>query len=142
MPSVLVDTGVWYSFFDPTDRHDDRDTVETLANLIEPMNVIVPWPVTYETVRTRLARRREAMLAFERQLKSTRTVFIDDAQYREEALHECFESARLGRPLSLLDCLLRSLISDSNTKIDYLATYNNGDFSDVCARHRVHLLPG
>lgn len=143
MPSVLVDTGVWYSFFDSRDRYDDRETVDALADLIEPMTVIVPWPVTYETIRTRLARNRLALQGFERQLKSPRTVFIDDSSYREEALSQCFElSLRQGRPISLLDCLLRSLIADPDTKIDYLATYNDADFSDICASRRVHLLPG
>jgi len=48
----------------------------------------------------------------------------------------------MRRPLSLLDSLLRVVISDPNTRIDFLATYNNADFHDVCAARRVELLPG
>ena len=143
MPSALVDTGVWYALFDPRDRADDRENVEALAELLEAMTVVVPWPVTYETIRTRFARNVGAMAAFERQLRSPRTVFLEDAAYREDALNHCFDSSlRMRRPLSLLDSLLRVIISDPNTRVDYLATYNDADFHDVCAVRRVELLPG
>ena len=143
MPSALVDTGVWYAIFDPRDRINDRENVEALAELLETMTVVVPWPVTFETVRTRFARNVQAMAAFERQLRSHRTVLLEDAPYREDALNHCFDSSlRMRRPLSLLDSLLRVVISDPNTRIDFLATYNNADFHDVCAARRVELLPG
>lgn len=142
MPTVLVDTGVWYSFFDPKDRVHDRDTVDALANMLEGASVIVPWPVTYETLRTRLTRRRDAMIAFERQIKSPRTVLLDDSRYRDEALEACFEASRLGRPLSLVDALLRSLIADPELNFQFFATYNDRDFADVCARRSIEMIPG
>jgi predicted nucleic acid-binding protein len=82
MPSVLVDTGVWYSFFDARDRPDDRENVEALAELIAQLTVVIPWPVTYETIRTRFTKNKEAMAAFERKLKSSNIEFLDDTSRR------------------------------------------------------------
>lgn len=143
MPSVLVDTGVWYSFFDDRDRYNDRQTVDALAEIVQGMTVVIPWPVVYETLRTRMSRNRLGLLAFELQLKSPNVVFIDDSPYRDDALAECFESSiRVGRPLSMTDCLLRALMLDERIKLEYLATFNDDDFVDVCARRSIHLLPG
>lgn len=142
MNSVLVDTGVWYAIFDPRERSVERATVDALAAHLGSMTSVVPWPITYETLRTRFVRNRRALTQFERQLKSPRTIFVDDAPYREEALaHSLDSSLRGGRPLSLTDCLIRVLLDDSNTSIRYLATFNVADFVDVCARRRIGLLP-
>ena len=40
----------------------------------------------------------------------------------------------------MVDCLIRLLIEDVNTRVNYLATFNERDFIDVCVRHRVEFL--
>jgi hypothetical protein len=62
---------------------------------------------------------------------------------REDALRHCLESSREHkRPLSLVDCLIRVMLEDTNIRINYLATYNNSDFYDVCATRNIELIPG
>jgi hypothetical protein len=51
MQSVLIDTGVWYAFFDLKDNIKDRETVDALAEIVESMNVLIPWPILYETIK-------------------------------------------------------------------------------------------
>ncbi|MDB5821212.1 MAG: type toxin-antitoxin system VapC family toxin [Rhizobacter sp.] len=142
MDTVLVDTGVWIAVCDPRDRPHQREQVRDLGEQIESMTSIVLWPVTYETLKTRFVKNRIAMERFERLLKSPRTMVIDDGPYRDAALEQAFESSlRRGRPLSLVDCVIRLVLSDARTRIPYLATFNTSDFHDVCARQRVLMLP-
>jgi predicted nucleic acid-binding protein len=141
MSTVLVDTGVWYAIFDSRDRPNDREAVERLSSLIEIMSIVVPWPIAYETLRTKFVRNRLALELFERRLKSPNVVFVDDAPYRNTAFDLSLKSSLRGhRPLSMVDCMLRMMLDEANTKIRYLATYNEKDFFDVCARRNIELL--
>ena len=64
MASVLVDTGVWYALFDPTDRIASEEVVDALQARIEVHSVVVPWPIAYETLRTSFVRKRLALERF------------------------------------------------------------------------------
>ena len=120
MSSILVDTGVWHAIFDPRDRPDDRVAIEKLVSRIDAMSVIVPWPVVYETLRTKFVRNRLALGHFERRLKSPKVVLVDDAPYRDDAFSLSLDSSLRGhRPLSLVDCVVRLILDDVNTKIRY-----------------------
>lgn len=142
MATVLVDTGVWYAIFDPRDRPHDGVAVRALAEQIQTMSAVVPWPITYETVCSKFAKNRIALEGFERLLKSSRVSFLDDVPYRQAALDHSFDSSLRGnRPLSLTDCLLRVVLDSPDTRIQYLATYNARDFHDICTRRRVQILP-
>ena len=142
MKTVLVDTCVWYAIFDPRDRPNERESVKALAEQIQSMNAVIPWPITYETFCSRFAKNRLALERFEQLLKSDKKCFIDDSAYRQAALEYAFDSSLRGnRPLSLTDCLLREVLGSLDTRIDFLATYNVRDFSDVCHSQRIQILP-
>ena len=142
MATVLVDTGVWYAIFDPRDRPNERGAVSVLAEKIQSMTAVVPWPITFETPCSRFAKNRLALEGFERLLKSSRVSFLDDTPFREAALDHSFNSSlRDKRPLSLTDCLLRVVLDSPDIHIHYLATYNVRDFYDVCSKRRVQMLP-
>ena len=139
MPNVLVDTGIWFALFDTKDSHH-REAREK-ETILGTLSIVIAWPVLYETLNTRFARNRQALRRFEEVLKRPRAVILDDRPYREEALELVFEtSLRQSRPLSLTDCILRLVLDDPGTHIDYLATFNLPDFMDVCRRRRVELL--
>ena len=65
MPSVLVDTGVWYALSDPNDRVAREVDLDALQARIEVHTVVVPWPIAYETLRTSFVRKRFALERFE-----------------------------------------------------------------------------
>jgi len=44
---------------------------------------VLPWPILYETVNTRLARRPEILAKFGAIARSPETVLLDDSPYRE-----------------------------------------------------------
>ncbi len=139
MESVLVDTGFWYAVFDSRDScHDDA---LTMLELLDHFRVILPWPIMYETLRTRFVRNPLALARFERQIKSPRIFFLDDAAYRMSTLDMAIESSlRNKRPLSMVDSMIRLALEDKNLPINYLATFNVRDFADVCYRNSVELI--
>ncbi len=95
----------------------------------------------YETLRTRFVHNRFALAQFELVLKMPNVVFIEDGPFRDAAFDLSLDSSlRRSRPLSMVDCLLRLVIDDARTSIQYLATYNRRDFVDVCASNRVEII--
>lgn len=139
MEYILVDTGLWIAAFD--ERDANFEAAQEKLELIEPFQLVIPWPVMFETLRTRFVRRRLALERFEARLKGPRVSFVDDGPFREAALDLSLESSlRRSRPLSMVDCLIRLLLDDTNTRIDYLATFNHPDFADVCRRRSVEIV--
>lgn len=139
MEFALVDTGIWYGMFDSRDeRHRDA---QGKIELLESFYLVMPWPTAYETLRTRFVRNKFALEQFERYLKTPRIIFLDDGPFREAAFELSLQkSLRDGRPLSMVDCLIRLILDDTNTKIDFLATFNISDFADICATRGVEII--
>jgi predicted nucleic acid-binding protein len=143
VPTVLVDTGVWCALCDDRDRVADREFLDALPSRMAPHSTIVPWPIAYETLRTRFARNRVALARFRNILRSPGIVLFDDRMYREDALELCIKSGLMqNRPLSMADCLLRLMLDDIEVRISYMITLNIGDFADVCARRKVEIWSG
>ncbi|MBZ5618821.1 MAG: hypothetical protein LAQ69_08885 [Acidobacteriia bacterium] len=139
MAYVLVDTGLWYAMFDRRDQHhsDAKDKAEVLRMF----QIVLPWPTLYEALRTKFVRNAVALDQFERFLKGPNITYLDDASFRHAAFDLSLDSSlRRGRPLSMVDCLIRLLLEDVNTRISYLATFNYQDFVDVCRRNRVQII--
>ena len=137
--TALVDTGFWIALFDP--QEDQHEVVGENDSWLDLATVVVPWPVLYETVRTRFVRHPEWLQVFDQRLKKPNVVFIDDAPYCQEAYELSVDfSTRLKRPISMVDMLCRLLIDDPNVRIDYMLTTNPGDFHDVCRTNSVELL--
>ena len=138
MQYVLADTGVWYAMFDPRDQHwDDTQEKEELLDLF---GLVIPWPTLYETLRTRMVSNRSALQRLQEYLRRPQVVFLDDSSYREEALDLAFSSAlRNFRPLSMVDCTIRLMLEDVNVRVDYLATFNERDFADVCHKRHIEM---
>jgi len=136
---ALVDTGFWIALFDP--REPEHADANRNADLIEQLTILVPWPILYETLRTRFVRRSDWILRLDSRLKQPNTVFIDDENYCSDAYSIAVEhSVRLNRPISMVDILCRLLIEDANINIDYMITINKKDVHDVCRKHNGELI--
>ncbi len=139
MQYALVDTGLWYAMFDQ--RHQYHAEARSKAEILNKFRIVLPWPTLYETLRTKLVRNAAALARFERFLKTPEIIYLDDSAFRQEAMDLALESSlRQRRPLSMVDCLIRLLIDDVNTRIDYLATFNIQDFEDVCRINGVEIV--
>ncbi len=139
MEYALADTGLWYAMFDRRDQH--HVLASEKAEALELFQVVLPWPTLYETLRTKFVRNFIALDQFERFLKKHNVTYLDDSSFRDAALEMALESSlRQGRPLSMVDCLIRLLLEDVNTRISYLLTLNERDFADVCRRKGVEII--
>jgi predicted nucleic acid-binding protein len=141
MDRVLADTGVWYEMFDP--RRLDADEIREIrkkAEILDFCRLVVPWPTLYETLRSRMVNNRIAMQLMENYLKRPNLEYVDDAPYREEALKQAFSWCSRGRPLGMVDCLIRLVLDDIKIKIDVLATVDPKDFVDVCRKKRIEII--
>ncbi len=138
MEYALADTGVWYGIFDSRDSRFNE--AQSKIIYFESLKIVIPWPTVYETLRTRFVKNKPALKLYEKFLKKSNFEYLDDSIYRNEAFELAIESSLRGRPLSMVDCLLRLIIDDPKTKIDYLLTFNQSDFIDICQKNRVEIL--
>ena len=81
MASILVDTGVWYALCDSRDRTVSQEVIDDLYARVKAHSIIMPWPIAYETLRTRFVHNRLALERFEREMRSQRINQVDDAPY-------------------------------------------------------------
>jgi len=146
---VCADAGFIIALWDERDpyhlqaaRHY-RDYFQDKENCL-----LLPWPILYESVRTRTVKNRSTMLALERDWRllerQRRLELLDDHPYRDSAVRECFEEVARSRehyrPLSLADRVIRGMLADPNLRIDLFITFNQGDFSDICRTTRRKML--
>jgi len=139
MKNVLTDAGIWYALFDPRDQHADQ--AHQKVEYLDLFHIVLPWPILYETLRTRLVRNVQSLRKFENYLATHNITYLEDSSYRNDALRISFDSSlNRSRPLSLVDCVLRLMLDDVNVKIDYLLTFNEADFADVCRIRGIELI--
>jgi predicted nucleic acid-binding protein len=140
--NVCLDSCFLIGLYDERDQHH-RESKELFVDLFgadNPNVAVIVWPVLYESVSTQLVRHRGRTAAMERDwrrlVSSNRMIFLDDQPYRDDAFELCLrETAKPPsgyRSLSLTDRILRSVLADTNVRIDGILTFNEGDFIDVC----------
>lgn len=140
MNNILVDTGAWIAFADEADHVENRKNVVDMYELLLGNTVVVPWPIVYETLKSRMAKKSAAVARLHSEFYDPRIYWMDDTPYREQAMDLALRSASRGRPLSMVDCLLRLIMDDTNVKIEYLFTFNARDFSDVCYSRGIEII--
>ena len=137
--NIIADTGFWYALYDIKDSYYTK--ANNLLPSIETHNLLLPWPCLYETINTKFAKKKEYMQAFEIFVGKNNVNFIDDKIYKDTALRLAFAYwVEWKRPFSLVDLVLREILLDDSYKIDYLITYNTGDFIDVCQTRKISIL--
>jgi predicted nucleic acid-binding protein len=139
MHRAIVDTGVWLAIFDEKEEHykEGQEKVEILNRL----QVLIPWPTMYETLRTKFVNKTIALKQFEKFLKSSEVIYLDDLPYRDVAFQLSFVCTLIKkRPLSMVDCLLRLMIDDVSVKVRYHATFNRRDFIDLCNKRGIEII--
>jgi predicted nucleic acid-binding protein len=132
----LVDSGFWYAVFDERDQYhaDAQDYMEIMLDF----QFIVPWPVVYETLRTRYVRREAILKRFERVLRRPNAVLLDDSPYRAIALEATLSA--VGKRYSIVDNVLRLILEDVNLRVKILFSFNQADFRDICVRRQIEMI--
>jgi predicted nucleic acid-binding protein len=137
--NLLLDTGFWYALYDSRDPHhaDAKD----LADLLESYNLVLPWPILYETLNSRFVRRRQWLDSFYAYANGINTVRLSDETYRNDALGKVSRNPTPSLPISLVDQVIWLVLLDPNTKIDAIITFNPRDFQDICYSRNIELYP-
>lgn len=135
---VLVDTGFFIALFNERDQH--HASARRLEEWLDFVPIILPWPILYETVNTRLARRPQDLAKFGAIVRLPETLLLDDARYREDSFAAVLAQNSARGPLSLVDAVLCNIIEDVNVPITAMLTFNDRDFLAVCHENNVELL--
>ena len=136
---VLIDTGYWFGLLTPNDPYTYQ--AQTISELISEYILVIPFPTMYETLNTNFVKNKKALSVLEDIMKSDKIEFVYDEQYREKALSAVYATHKAPlRHLSLVDCIIREMIEDINLKIDFLVTFNEGDFSDICTKRNITII--
>ena len=134
--SLLADTGYFIALYDERDEH--YAMAQSNKHLLDLHPVVLPWPVLYETINTRFARRPRILTRMDLIIAKADTLLLDDSPYREGAYRQVQQTSR-KRPMSLVDAVLRAVIEDANVRISGLLTFNEKDFYDLCHSRHVDL---
>ncbi|MBF0548928.1 MAG: hypothetical protein HQK60_00190 [Deltaproteobacteria bacterium] len=103
-------------------------------------NVILPWPILYETLRTRFVKNRPWGIHFRLLLGTLHVSHVCDTPYRQRAFDDTVTDSNVRRGISMIDMLIRLMLQDKNLGITHLLTFNVKDFEDVCRERRIELV--
>jgi len=147
MRAVCIDAGFLIAYYDKKDNNHSKALDYFSQHLdIPESRLIIPWPILYEVVCTKLVKHEGKMKDMERDWKkfkvNDKLELLDDRDFREQALEECFselkKESKHYRPLSLVDRIIRNVISSK--EIGLLITFNQKDFYDVCERNNCYMV--
>jgi len=148
MKNICVDACFLIALYESSDGHHQaaRELFEQLFDQ-SLHRMIVPWPILYETVSTRLVRRRASVQLLHQDWvtlqRQKRLVPLFDRKLRQRALEEVFGELERGtnyRDLSLVDRVVRLMLQNPKLRLNAFITFNRGDFEDVCRQQRIQLV--
>jgi predicted nucleic acid-binding protein len=135
--TVIIDSGFWFALYDKSEVERHRKAI-SIFDKIKETKIIIPWPTLYEILKTRFTKNRISMIQFELFLKKGNVIRLNDEVYKEDSLVDTFQkSLDHNRPISLVDVVIRNIISDEKNKIDYLVTFNEKDFVDIIKKRKI-----
>ncbi len=135
---LLIDTGFFIALFNERDQH--HASACKLGEWLDILPIILPWPILYETINTRLARQPANLARFDAIAQLPETILLDDSPYRSESYATVLAPTRPKAPLSLVDAVLCNIIEDVNVPISAMLTFNERDFLQICYEYNVELL--
>lgn len=136
----MIDSCYWFGLFDVKDQY--KDYSNEVKDIIKGHKLIIPYPSLYEVLNSKFIRNKLALNSIERLIKSGDIILLEDEIYREKALENVYSIYRTRLPqISLVDSIIREILSDKEIKIDALVTYNEKDFKDICDVRRITILP-
>jgi predicted nucleic acid-binding protein len=137
--NIIVDSGFWFGLYEERDQHHNK-AIE-LVDYLDKANIIIPFPCLYEMINTRFTKRIEYMESFRNLIERDNVLMVNDAPYKDIALKLTMDASICRKKqFSLVDMIIRLMISDVNMDIHYLMTFNKGDFIDICMTRNIIIL--
>ncbi len=99
MNDICVDSGFLIGLYDEKDGFHEMAKNYFLRLFDRDHNrLVLPWPIVYETVSTRMVNNKQGMLLLERDWRrlsaQMRLHLLDDVPFRTEVIDECFNELR------------------------------------------------
>jgi len=126
MKTIIVDTCFWIALYNPQKHIDLIEIVESISELIEDEEIIIPFPSLYEFLNSKFSRKSDA-INFRQLLSRPNYVKLDDNPYKLIALNNFFDLAINGHnDVSFVDEIIKEIILDKKIKVDFLVTFDEG----------------
>lgn len=123
---ILIDTCFWIALYNPDKHADKTDEVDTIIDLIDGHEIIIPFPSLYEFLNSKFSRKNDA-LNFQKRISRPDYLKLDDSEFKDLALESFFEKAvNEFNDVSLVDEIMKNIMSSKNYKIDYLISFDEG----------------
>jgi predicted nucleic acid-binding protein len=146
-----VDSNFLIALYDETEKHHSEAKNHFKYCFVDTLNkLVIPWPILYETISSRMARNKKGIDIFNKDCKflesQRRLILLDDQEFRNDAFNESFAEVKRPkehyRALSLTDRVIRKILSEGKLtiKIDFFITKNIEHFEDVCTRRKIIIL--
>jgi len=136
---ILIDTGCWIAYYEPNQKAHSWAIEQT--PLFESQHILMPWPLVYETLRTKFVKHPNRVVQWELLLKRLRVEFLNDDHLVDEVYRQTLLFASRGtRRISMVDALCRFVLADPATRIQTLFTTNPKDFHDVCKSRNIDMV--
>jgi len=133
---VLCDASYLLALYDSSDQWAPTARTLTQEWGLDHSVWILPWPIVYEVLSTRMARRhrvlQQVLSEWQKRESARKLVRWDDSPYRDGAVM-AMEPTNWGqRSLSLADHVVRSILEDPSCRVEAFVTHNEKDFIDIC----------
>lgn len=138
--NVLTDSCYWIALYTDDDYYHEYAIL--FDEFLEVHRLIIPWPSLYEFLNTKFTGKPYRMTLFQKKMLQPNIMKIPDYPYRDNALSKFFGHINIGRRLSLVDLVIREILSDETVRIDSLVTFDEQAFADLCAFRRIELFNG
>lgn len=138
--AVITDTGFWVGLLYPNDQLNHREASQVYVSYIEGFDILFPWPCLHEALRTKYCRYPKSASILEEYLSLPNIEKVAEEPYKEAALKHTLQNIKKGNEThSLCDSIIREILKDDSRRIDYLITYNQKDFKDICDKRGIEI---
>ena len=149
MRGFLLDSSFLFALYDDEGMRS-RQVRRSFVNAFSRSGsvLLVVWPVLYQSFNARfssdLLRIHRLESEWSALIERKQLQFLDDAPFRKNSLDEWWaRDLKLSswRGLSLVDRVLRAVLERGSTRVHALLSFDHRDFSDVCGRLKVKIVP-
>lgn len=138
--NILADTCFWISLCDTTDAvHAEVKNMMDKILADRCHKIIVPHPVLYETLCTRLVKNPKQVLLLTKYF--SKVEMISDKEYVNEAYMQVEQQATMEKgTASMVDILIMLMAADPKNNVKGILTHNVRDFSTFCQKKKMLMI--
>lgn len=140
--NILADTCFWFSLCDPTEG-DHSEAIAMMEKLTNDRRhtILVPHPVLYETLCSKMVRKPERVKRLTRYFKDVK--MVPDADYIKEAYGRVDRQANMNDGMaSMVDWVIMLMADDIKNNVKGIITRNGRDFAVFCQKNKIAMIEG